>query len=98
MTHYLKFYSKNERPVDFEKNLAYEKQISELLGEDLNVKIESESCFYVVVEGEISLDEFKAENLEKLTWLLSHNVFTSNFQESTNFESGSGCVLEVGPR
>lgn len=98
MVHYLKFFSKNERPIDFEKNLAYGQRVSSLLDGKFDVEIESESCFYVILSGQTPLEEFRDKYLEKLTWLLSHNVFDPHLAESTTFPNSSNFILEIGPR
>lgn len=79
----------------------------EIFGQNVDniLEVQSETCFYFVLQNTIEVDEFLARNTEKLQWLLAENPFhvqlttRSFFDDLSLKEEKSPCFcIEIGPR
>ena len=83
----VRFYRFN--PSAGHKNKALLERAKEEVSDQIQ-SIETETCFNVQVEGELS-----TESLQRLRWLLSETFEPQNFSDKPFLD---GSIIEIGPR
>lgn len=90
---HLRLFSPSESSHSQWKTASVKASIQARTGKEIELK--TEYCYHIVLEDGRPLDMFGKQHLDKLSWLLATNPFSSDLGKSSTL---TGIVKEVGPR